>query len=184
MKAIILDRDGVINFDSDDYIKSPAEWQAIPGSLEAIAKLTQAGYSVFIATNQSGLARKFFDLATLSAIHAKLLAQVTTAGGHIQDIFFCPHHPDDACPCRKPKSGLLEKIEKKYNLDLKNAYFIGDNISDIHAALAHGCKPILVKTGKGERTLQANPNLNVSVYTDLSAAIDAILLFPISENAS
>jgi len=176
MRAIILDRDGVINHDSDDFIKSPEEWLPIPGSIRAIAKLFQAGFAIFVVTNQSGLARKLFDETTLAAMHAKLRHEVSLAGGKITDIIYCPHAAKDQCLCRKPKTGMLQKIEQDYQINLAQAFFIGDSQSDIDAAKAHGCVPILVKTGKGERTLQAKANPNVAVYADLAHAIETILL--------
>lgn len=175
-KFIILDRDGVINFDSIEYIKSPAEWEAIPGSLEAIAKLNHAGYEVLIVTNQSGIARGYFDLDTLFLIHDEMLEQIAAAGGSVKEIFYCPHHPKDGCNCRKPKPGMLQQIAEKYHLQLKDTYFIGDSASDVHAAEAAGCLPILVRTGNGELALQRHPEFAVIPhFENLAKAIDAIL---------
>ncbi len=143
-KIIILDRDGVINYDSLEYIKSPEEWIAIPGSLEAIAQLNRAGYHVFVATNQSGVGRRYYDVAMLDMIHEKMLAELAEVGGHIDEIFFCPHLPTDNCECRKPKPGLLYQLRDKYQINLADAFFIGDKASDIDAARAAGCKPILI----------------------------------------
>jgi D-glycero-D-manno-heptose 1,7-bisphosphate phosphatase len=175
MAFIILDRDGVINFDSDFYIKSPDEWLPIPGSLEAIATLTRLGYRVIIATNQSGIARKLYDAAMLEKIHAKLLAEVKKAGGEIEAIFFCPHHPDEKCICRKPQPGMFHQIQQKYGMRLAETYFVGDSFSDMQAALNAGCKPILVMTGNGEKTLANNPDMqNIRRYADLAEAVEKI----------
>lgn len=149
---VILDRDGVINQDSDDYIKSAEEWQPIDGSIEAIAALSKAGFRIAIATNQSGLARGLFDLDDLEAMHDKLITLVTEQGGMIEGIFYCPHHPDDDCRCRKPNVGLIEAIEFELGVSAKNAYFVGDSLKDLQAARAKQCIPVLVRTGKGLRT--------------------------------
>jgi D-glycero-D-manno-heptose 1,7-bisphosphate phosphatase len=177
MPFIILDRDGVINYDSDFYIKTPEEWLPIPGSLHAIAELTQAGYRVIIATNQSGLARKLYDHETLQKIHEKLLHEVKEAGGAIEEIFFCPHHPDEKCDCRKPETGLFQQIHKKYKLNLAETFFIGDSISDVRAAINAGCIPVLVMTGNGMDTLQAYPKevADIRHYTDLAEAAKKII---------
>lgn len=176
MSHIILDRDGVINYESDDYIKSPEEWRAIPGSLEAIAKLNNNGYQVFIATNQSGIARGFYNIAMLDLIHEKLNRELAQFGGEITDIFFCPHHPEDNCLCRKPKPGLLQQIQEKYALDLATTFFIGDSFVDVKAALSAGCLPMLVLTGKGQQSIEAYPELqNVPTFLNLVHAVDFIL---------
>jgi len=150
---IVLDRDGVINEDSDDYIKSPEEWVPIEGSLEAIARLHHHGYRVVVATNQSGIARGLFTLDTLMAIHRKMHNQIKEAGGSLEAIFFCPHAPDDECLCRKPKPGLLRQVERRLGVKLKNAPLVGDSLRDIQAAQSVQASPVLVRTGKGERTL-------------------------------
>ena len=152
MKLVILDRDGTINHDSDQYIKSPAEWKPLPGSLEAIARLTQGGWRCVVATNQSGIARGLFDMATLNAIHAELHRAVTQAGGRIDAIFFCPHAADANCECRKPKPGLLREIGARMDVELAGVPMIGDALRDLQAAAAVGCKPYLVLTGKGKQT--------------------------------
>lgn len=178
MKLIILDRDGVINQDSDDYIKNPDEWIPVAGSLEAIARLNRAGYTVAVATNQSGLSRGYFELRDLSAMHRKMETLLSEHGGQIDAVFYCPHGPDEGCDCRKPKPGLLHEIGERFQVDLNNVYFIGDTISDMKAAAASGVKPVLVRTGKGETTeqlLQENDFSHVPVYPDLSAAVDSIL---------
>lgn len=172
-KAIILDRDGVINFDSLEYIKSPDEWLPIPGSLEAIAQFNRAGYAVFVATNQSGLARGYYDMETLDRIHEKFLHELASVGGHIEEIFFCPHHPDDACNCRKPKPGLFHRIAQQYHVKLGETFFVGDSWSDVQAATEVGCRPILVMTGNGKKTLAAHPELkDILQFTNLAAAAD------------
>lgn len=157
MPTIILDRDGVINHDSADYIKSPDEWKAIPGSLEAIAHLNRAGFQVVIATNQSGVGRGYFTLETLVEIHEKLMRELAAVGGYIDGIFFCPHLPDAGCDCRKPKPGLLFQIQEQCHCDLSQTYFIGDSHGDVKAALAAGCRPLLVMTGNGAKTLENYP---------------------------
>jgi D-glycero-D-manno-heptose 1,7-bisphosphate phosphatase len=175
MPFIILDRDGVINHDSVDYIKSPAEWLPIVGSLEAIARFNQAGYKVIIATNQSGLARGYYDEATLQQIHDKFISLLTAAGGQVQEIFFCPHHPDDKCTCRKPKPGMLHDIAKKYGVDLSRTIFIGDSLSDVQVAQHAGCEPVLVLTGNGQRTLTELPAGNtIRYFNDLAHAATII----------
>ena len=180
MKLVILDRDGVINHDSDDYIKSAEEWVPIEGSIEAIAKLSRLGFTIVVATNQSGLARGLFDLDDLEAMHFKLTDRVETRGGNIAAIFYCPHGPDDGCTCRKPKTGLVDAIEVEFDICAEGAPFIGDSLKDLQAAVAKGCLPILVRSGKGEATLAklANDNIegleDVPVFADLAAAADYI----------
>jgi D-glycero-D-manno-heptose 1,7-bisphosphate phosphatase len=177
MKVIILDRDGVINQDSDHYIKSAAEWQAIPGSLKAMAQLCQQGYTIFIASNQAGLARGLFSAADLQAINQKMCQQAEAAGAAISGIFYCPHHPDDHCHCRKPAIGLIQQIEQQLGHSVKGSYFIGDSLKDIIAAQRAECQPVLVQTGKGQRTLASHPQLadQIPVYPDLAAAVNVIL---------
>ncbi len=180
---VILDRDGVINQDSDDFIKSVEEFVPIAGSLEAIVRLNQAGYRVVIATNQSGLARGLFDLETLEAMHEKLRQSLARLGGHVDGVFFCPHGPEDGCDCRKPRPGLLLQIAKVFSTGLEGVPVIGDSLRDLQSALAAGAKPILVRTGKGERSLASlaakstGMNLEkVPVYQDLAEAVGAILV--------
>jgi D-glycero-D-manno-heptose 1,7-bisphosphate phosphatase len=174
---IILDRDGVINYDSPYYIKSPAEWHPIPGSLGAIAKLNQAGYQVAIVTNQSGVARGHYDLETLNQIHEKLIAELAAVGGRIDSLIFCPHHPDENCFCRKPKPGMLRQVEDKFGMDLTGVFFIGDSLVDMQAALAVGCKPLLVLTGNGQETLKNNPEMMSSIphFHNLADAVQYVL---------
>jgi D-glycero-D-manno-heptose 1,7-bisphosphate phosphatase len=152
-KLIILDRDGVINQDSDDYVKSLEKWIPIEGSCEAIADLYKAGYQIAIATNQSGLARGYFSVGDLEAMHGRMIALVEAAGGKIATIKYCPHGPDDACDCRKPLPGLVDQIEAELDVSADGAWFIGDSLRDLQAGLPKGCKPALVMTGKGEKTL-------------------------------
>jgi len=182
MALVILDRDGVINFDSEHYIKSPDEWRPIPGSLEAIARLCRANFRVVLATNQSGIGRGLFDVDTLNRIHQKMIAQVQEKGGKIDAIFFCPHTPEDHCICRKPKPGLLLEASKRLRLPLAGIPFVGDSDTDVEAALAVGAQPVLVKTGDGRATHAARltPNQEpasapVSVYADLAAFVVALL---------
>ena len=170
---VIIDRDGVINYDSSQYIKSPDEWIPIPGSLEAIASLNRAGFRVIVATNQSGIARQLFTLETLQAIHNKLIDALLSVGGAVEEIFFCPHHPDDHCECRKPKVGLFEQIKQKYAIDFQQTFFIGDSVADMEAALKVGCQPLLVLTGNGEKTRKSYPS--VLYCNDLAAAAAYII---------
>ncbi len=155
MKLIILDRDGVINHDSDAFIKSPDEWRPIAGSLEAIARLGKAGYRVVVATNQSGVGRGLFDLATLAAIHTKMHQAVSALGGHLDAIFFCPHAAEAHCHCRKPEPGMLEEILRRFQVEPQSVTAVGDSLRDLQAAAAVGTKPVLVLTGKGQKTMQA-----------------------------
>jgi D-glycero-D-manno-heptose 1,7-bisphosphate phosphatase len=176
MKLIILDRDGVINQDSPEFIKSPAEWIPIPGSLEAIARLNQAGYRVVIASNQSGIARELFDIATLNAIHQKLHANAQQVGADIDAIFFCPHAAIDNCDCRKPKAGMFEEISKRFKLSLKGVPTVGDSLRDLQAGFISGCVPYLVLTGKGEKTYETGGlPPGTQVFPDLAAMVDAFL---------
>ncbi|MBU6420943.1 MAG: D-glycero-beta-D-manno-heptose 1,7-bisphosphate 7-phosphatase [Gammaproteobacteria bacterium] len=176
MRLVILDRDGVINYDSDAYIKSPEEWRPIPGSLEAIANLTHAGFTVTVASNQAGVARGLFDLDTLAAIHRKMQAAVEQAGGELAGIFYCPHGPDDGCDCRKPKPGLLKQIAQDFGTSLHGVPAVGDSLRDIEAAESVGARPILVRTGKGEITLASlGDSLRVEVFKNLAAAAEQLL---------
>jgi D-glycero-D-manno-heptose 1,7-bisphosphate phosphatase len=152
MKLVILDRDGTINHDSDQYIKSPEEWRPIAGSLEAIARLTQADYRIVVATNQSGIARGLFDTRTLFAIHETLTRALAPLGGRIDAFFFCPHAADSGCPCRKPQPGMVLEVARRFNVSLEDVYMVGDAQRDLDAAAAAGAKPVLVLTGKGTRT--------------------------------
>jgi D-glycero-D-manno-heptose 1,7-bisphosphate phosphatase len=176
-RIVVLDRDGVINRDSKDFIRSPAEWQPLPGSLAAIARLAAAGIPVVVASNQSGVGRGLFDLPTLAAIHARMSEAVRNEGGELAGIFFCPHHPDEGCDCRKPRPGLLRRIERELNCMLAGQPAIGDSLRDLEAASAVGARPVLVRTGNGAaceaEARQRFPAL--AVYDDLAAAIDALL---------
>ena len=176
MSTVILDRDGVINYDSDQYIKSPTELIAIPGSLEAIAQLCQAGHRVVVATNQSGLARGLFDMDTLILIHAKLERQVSSLGGRIDAVFFCPHGPWENCSCRKPLPGMYHEIARCLSIRLEGVACVGDSLRDVQAARAAGGKPVLVLTGNGKATLSAAKDIDdVMVYQDLSRFAAAFL---------
>lgn len=176
-KLIILDRDGVINQDRDDFVKSPDEWIPIPGSLEAIAKLNQAGMHVVIATNQSGVARGYFDEETLGAIHEKMYHLLAEKKGSVEVIYYCPHGPDDNCDCRKPKSGMYLKALGDFNVAPEEALVVGDSLRDIQAAHAAGCSAALVKTGKGERTLEKSREelQSCSVFNNLDAVVCDLL---------
>ena len=177
MKLIILDRDGVINYDSDQFIKSPEEWKPIPGSLEAIARLNQADYRVVVATNQSGIERGLFDMAMLNAIHDKMHKACALVGARIDAVFSCPHTSESQCSCRKPKSGMLEEIAARYNLsDLNDAPVVGDSLRDLQCAAAIGAQPYLVLTGKGMKA-QAAGGLpeGTQIYPDLAAAVATLV---------
>ncbi|MCM1511973.1 MAG: D-glycero-beta-D-manno-heptose 1,7-bisphosphate 7-phosphatase [Oxalobacter formigenes] len=176
MKLIILDRDGVINQDSDSFIKSPEEWEPIPGSLEAIARLHRAGYRIVIATNQSGIGRGLFDIITLNAIHQKMHAAVRAAGGAIDSIFFCPHTAGDNCDCRKPRQGMFNAIARRYDTSLEGIPAVGDSLRDLQAGFLAGCRPFLVMTGKGKITNENGGFPPETVLFDNLAAVTAYLL--------
>jgi D-glycero-D-manno-heptose 1,7-bisphosphate phosphatase len=175
MKLVILDRDGVINHDSDAYIKSVDEWIPLPGAIEAIARLSRAGWTVAVATNQSGIGRGYYDLATLDAMHARLRELVAEQGGELGLIVHCPHGPDEGCACRKPKPGMLKQIAAYYGVSLPGIWFVGDSSSDLAAARAVDCQPVLVKTGKGERTLGKTLPAGTLVFDDLAAVAARLL---------
>lgn len=169
-KLVILDRDGVINYDSDAFIKSPDEWIPVPGSLEAIARLNQAGYRVVLATNQSGIGRGLFDMATLNEIHETMHRKLAALGGRVDAIFFCPHTPGDNCNCRKPKPGLFRKIVRCFEIEPADTPVVGDSLRDLQAGAALGFTCHLVLTGKGQKTLDAgNLPAGTKVYSDLHA---------------
>lgn len=172
MKLVILDRDGVINFDSSQFIKSPEEWKPIPGTLAAIARLNQHGYRVVVATNQSGIGRGLFDMDTLNAIHDKMLRAAAQVGARIDAVFFCPHTNGDQCDCRKPEPGMLREIAARYHTDLTDVPVIGDSLRDMQVAATVGAQPFLVMTGKGAKTAE-DPALPAQtlVFPDLAAAV-------------
>jgi len=176
MKLVILDRDGVINQDSDQFIKNPAEWKPIPGSLEAIARLNHAGYRVVVASNQSGIGRGLFDMGALNAINDKMYRALAQFGGRIDALFYCPHAAESNCACRKPKPGMFTDIAHRFNVDLAGVPSVGDSLRDLQAAAATGAQPILVLTGKGART-QAAGGLpeNTLVFADLGEAVRHIV---------
>ncbi|OZI26811.1 D-glycero-beta-D-manno-heptose-1,7-bisphosphate 7-phosphatase [Bordetella genomosp. 9] len=176
MKIIILDRDGVINQDSDAFVKSPDEWVALPGSLHAISRLHQAGWTVVIASNQSGLGRGLFDMRTLTAIHAKMRRELAQVGGAIDAIFLCPHLPEDNCRCRKPLPGMYEQIAERFDVDLAGVPAVGDSLRDLQACATAGCAPWLVKTGNGQKTLASGQMpAGTRVADDLAAVVDILL---------
>jgi D-glycero-D-manno-heptose 1,7-bisphosphate phosphatase len=175
-RLIVLDRDGVINHDSDQFIKSPDEWKPIPGSLEAIARLHHAGYRVVVATNQSGLGRGLFDMGILNAIHEKMHRAVAQVGGRIDAVFYCPHSADSQCECRKPKAGMLLEIGRRFNVDLTGLPAVGDSLRDLQAAALVNAQPMLVLTGKGEKTLRHGGfPANTTIYPDLAFAVAALM---------
>lgn len=175
MPFVLLDRDGVINEDSEDFIKSPGEWVALPGSLEAIARLTRAGFRVVVLTNQSGIARGLFDESALNQIHAKMSAEVGAAGGSIEAVFHCPHGPSDQCDCRKPRPGMFLRFARQFATSLIGVPAIGDSLRDIQAASAVNASPILVRTGKGEATLRQNPDLELPIVANLYEAATLLI---------
>jgi D-glycero-D-manno-heptose 1,7-bisphosphate phosphatase len=175
-RLIVLDRDGVINHDSEQFIKSPDEWRPIPGSLEAIARLNHAGYRVVVATNQSGVGRGLIDFATLIAIHEKMHRALAHVGGRVDAIFYCPHTADSRCECRKPKAGMLREIGVRFNVDMAGIACVGDGLRDLQAAESVGAQPMLVLTGKGETTLREGgfPR-NTVIFPDLAFVASALL---------
>jgi len=179
MKLIILDRDGVINLDSDAFIKSPDEWIPIDGSLEAIARLNQAGYRVVVSTNQSGITRGLFNMQTLNAIHQKMHNAAQAVGADIDAIFFCPHAAHDHCDCRKPKPGMLQAIAQRFNIHLKDVPIVGDSLRDLQAGFIMGCAPYLVLTGKGVQTSEKGGlPPGTAIYPNLWAVVDHLLQAP------
>ncbi|MCL4470770.1 MAG: D-glycero-beta-D-manno-heptose 1,7-bisphosphate 7-phosphatase [Sulfuricella sp.] len=176
LKLIILDRDGVVNYDSDQFIKSPDEWRPIPGSLDAIARLNQAGFKVVLATNQSGVGRGLFDMAMLNTIHDKMNKVLAQAGARIDALFFCPHAAESDCGCRKPKPGMFQEIGERFNISLAGVPCIGDSLRDLQAAAEVGGQPILVLTGKGRLTQEKGsiPE-NTLVFADLSEAVKYLI---------
>ena len=180
MKMIILDRDGVINQDSPAFIKSPAEWIPIPGSLEAIARLNQANYRVVVASNQSGIARELFDMQTLNAIHHKMHTCAQQVGASIDAIFFCPHAAINNCDCRKPKPGMFEEIAKRFKVSLRGMPTVGDSLRDLQAGFKCGCAPYLVLTGKGQKTFDTGGlPPGTEVFPDLAAMVNVLLKAPL-----
>lgn len=173
IQLIILDRDGVINFDSKEYIKSPSEWDPIPGSIEAIARLKKNGFRVAIASNQSGITREYFSLETLAAIHSKMNNMLRAVGGEIDVLRFCPHHPNDHCNCRKPQSGMLLDIMATLKIKKENTIMIGDSVKDIYAAINAGCHSAIVKTGNGTNT--SSKLSNVTSFNNLAEFVEQFL---------
>jgi len=173
MKLVILDRDGTINADSDQFIKSPEEWEPLPGALDAIARLNHAGWHAVIASNQSGLGRGLFDVASLNAMHAKMHKMLSAQGGRIDAVFYCPHSPDEGCRCRKPMPGLFEQIADRFGVDIKGVPVVGDGLRDLQAGVAAGCEPHLVLTGKGAefkgKTLPSEYPPGTRMHDDLAA---------------
>ena len=178
-KLVILDRDGTINQDRDDDVKSADEWVPLPGALEAIARLNHAGWHVAVASNQSGLGRGLFDVAALNAMHAKMHKLLASAGGRVDAIFYCPHSPDETCNCRKPAAGLFEQISERYSMDLQGVPAVGDSLRDLQAGAALGCASHLVLTGKGaalkDKPLPAEYPEGTQVHADLAAFVEWLL---------
>ena len=187
-RLVILDRDGTINADSDEYVKSADEWVPLPGALDAIARLNHAGWHVVVASNQSGLGRGLFDVAALNTMHAKMHKLLAAAGGRIDAVFYCPHSPEDPCNCRKPAPGLFEQIGERYSMDLKGVHSVGDSLRDLQAGAAVGCQTHLVLTGKGEKLrgqpLPAEFPPGTTVHDDLSAFADWLLAQPVPSSKS
>lgn len=174
-RLVVVDRDGVINEDSEDFIKSVAEWRPLPGSLEAIAALTHAGFTIAVITNQSGIGRGLLDEATLAAIHAHMLEAVRAAGGELAGVYHCPHRPDAGCDCRKPRPGLFRALERELGIPARGAPYIGDRMSDVEAARAAGARPILVRTGVGAATERLLDDPGVAVFDDLRSAAQSLI---------
>lgn len=175
-KLIVLDRDGVLNVDSEAFIKSPQEWRPIPGSLEAVARLNQAGYRVVVTTNQSGVARGLLTMPTLNAIHQKMHETAQLVGAHFDAVFFCPHASSDNCDCRKPRPGMLHALAKRFEVNLKGVPTVGDSLRDLQAGFVAGCKPYLVLTGKGEKTRDAGGlPPGTTIHENLTAVVDLLL---------
>ncbi len=184
-KLVVLDRDGVINDDSDSYIKSPDEWRPLPGSLEAIAQLNARGFHVAVATNQSGIGRGLFDAHMLAAIHHKMHQALSRYGGRIDAVFFCPHTERSGCDCRKPKPGLMHAIEQRFRVSLVGVSCVGDSLRDLQAAAAVSAQPILVRSGKGEKTWREQQNAlppDIQVFTDLAEFVGVFLADPANKN--
>ena len=179
MKLVILDRDGVINQDSDQFIKTPEEWKPIPGSLEAIARLTHSGFRVVVCSNQSGVGRGLLDMAALNAINDKMYKALAPLGGRIDALFYCPHPAEANCACRKPKPGMFQVIAKRFNVSLSGVPSVGDSLRDMQASASVGCQPMLVLTGKGKKTRAAGDlPPGTQVFDDLAAAVPAIIAKP------
>jgi len=180
-KFLILDRDGVINVESAEFVKTPDEWIPIKGSLEAIGRLSQAGYEIVVITNQSGVGRGHFSADMLAKMHAKMIDHIQQHGGKIQSILFCPHKPDEGCECRKPKDGMYQELAERLNISFSNVYSVGDSVRDLLAAKTAGAKPVLVKTGNGKKSLKEienTPDLGLSstpIFDNLSSFADALL---------
>lgn len=175
MRLLIVDRDGVINEESAEFIKGPDEWRPLPGSIEALAAATQMGFNIFVVSNQSGLARGLLNIEQLNRIHTRMLSEVKRSGGRIDAILFCPHGPDDDCRCRKPRPGLLEAIAERTGASLLDAIFVGDRLSDLEAARAVGARAVLVETGHGHATLSKLPaHERLAVYPNLAAVVNRL----------
>ena len=176
MKLVLLDRDGVINEEIDGYVRSADDWVPIEGSIDAIARLTQADYRIVVVTNQSGIARGLLTIEDLQAIHRKMHETVAGNGGKIDAVFICPHKPDDDCSCRKPRPGLLKSIMERLDTDLVGVPLVGDSLRDVQSAMVVGANPVLVRTGHGEHTLEQNLHLDkVQVFDDLAGFVDDLL---------
>ena len=179
MKLVIVDRDGTVCVEREGYIQTPDEWEALPGALDAIARLNKAGYHVVVAANMPGLGRGLFDSAALNAIHTKMAKQLAAVGGRVEAIFFCPHAPEEACTCRKPAPGLFHKIGERYKIDLKQVHAVGNSLSDAQAAHAAGCVPHLVLTGRhapqADAPLPPDYPAATRVHADLAAFATAFI---------
>lgn len=177
-RAVFLDRDGVINVNRPDHVKSWDEFVFLPHALTALAKLAASDFLVIVTTNQSAIARGLVTAETVRAIHARMIADVARAGGRIDAVYFCPHHPDDKCACRKPQPGLFLQAARDFAIDFTRSYVIGDAFSDVAAALAIGAQPILVLTGRGRAQyaeMLANNHANHRIADDLLGAVEWIL---------
>jgi D-glycero-D-manno-heptose 1,7-bisphosphate phosphatase len=180
-RLVILGRDGILNAFREDHVKDPAEWRSLPGALEAVARLNQGGWQVVVATNQAGIGRGMFDMASLNAVHAHMMKELALQGGRIDAVFFCPHAPEDMCDCRKPLPGLLHDIARRFGVDLRHVPMVGDTLRDLEAAQAAGCEAHLVLTGRAAgldeaalaRMLERVPTTRL--HADLGAFADHLL---------
>jgi len=174
MRLIVLDRDGTLNENPEDFLRSPEDWTPIPGALEAVARLNQGGWRVVVATNQSGLGRGLFDVATLNAMHARMHKELAAAGARVEAVFFCPHAPEEGCDCRKPAPGLFQQIARRMKVAPSSVVAAGDSVRDAMAASAAGCEAHLIASGPAAE-VGADLPAGTRIHPDLGAFADFIL---------
>jgi D-glycero-D-manno-heptose 1,7-bisphosphate phosphatase len=184
MKLIILDRDGTINVEREDFVKTPEEWEPLPGALEAVARLNHAGWHVVVATNQSGIGRGLYGVSELNAMHAKMNRLLAEVGGKVDAVFFCPHAPSDGCTCRKPLPGLFEQISERFNTPLAGVPTVGDSLRDMQAGAAAGCATHFVRTGNGAAGIPPDLPPGTQVHADLAACAEALIAAASTEGAT